>query len=209
MTMPRLRVLIVEDDPADAKLIALELHRSGFDADCDRVDSVLALRAALAQPGWDLILTDHRMPALSVPAVLQQLKEHQVHAPCVLVSGTASEETARASIKLGMADFVSKNSLEELGPVVSRVLQDESVRQLHLRRPRLRLTGGHELRVVEWSGVRRSVDGETPLRPESDRKGLILDANEAIPVVVHVLGCQVHLLTATSVVYRSTLTLLG
>lgn len=202
-------MLIVDDIEADAELIAAQLTLSGFDPDYERVDSLLPLRAALAEPGWDLVLTDHSMPALSVSAVLQSMREQDVDVPCVLVSGTASEETACAAMKLGMADFVSKYNLEELGPVVSRVLGSPSTPEIRHRIPRLRLTTGHELRVIEWSTDRRWVDGETSLRPNTNRDGLILSAEEATRVRVHVLGCHVQALTASSVVYRSMLTLLG
>jgi DNA-binding NtrC family response regulator len=204
-------VLIVEDVDDDAELIALQLHRSGFNVDYDRVDSLVALRGALAQPAWDLILTDYSMPGLSVTAVLRQIREQKVKVPCLLVSGTASDETALAAMKFGMADFVSKHNLEELGPVVSRVLSQSAAQlsETRLQVPRLRLTSGDELRLVEWSTARRWVDGETSLRPDTDREGLILRAEEATPVRVHVLDCHVQTLTASSVVYRSMLSLLS
>ncbi len=209
MNGPRLRVLIVEDVQADAELIAANLIRSGFDTDYDRVDALNPLRSALARPGWDLVLTDYRMPTLTVPTVLQMMSEQRVTVPCLLVSGTASEETARASMRLGMTDFVSKHNLAELGPVVARVLKGGWTRDMRLRIPRLRLASGHELQVMEWSSERRLVDGETPLRPDSKRDGLYLQAEEATRVRVHVTGCQVHKLTAESVVYRSELTLVA
>lgn len=209
MSTTRLRVLIVEDVAEDAELIGSQLLRSGFDVDWTRVDAPSPLRAALTRPGWDLILTDYSLPTLSVSTVLQLIREQQLTVPCVLVSGTASEETARASFKLGMTDFVSKHNLSELGPVVARVLRGARRLGVSLRNPRLRLTSGHELDVVEWSRDSRVVDGETPLRPESQRDGLLLQEQEATRVRVHVLECHIQILTADSVVYRSLLAVLG
>ena len=74
-----LRVLILEDRPADAELIELELRRAGLELEWTRVDSERDFLASLSED-LDVILSDYSMPQfdalralsllLTVPAVL-------------------------------------------------------------------------------------------------------------------------------------------
>src|SRR5690242_13682005 len=102
MGSEHVNLLVVEDVEQDAELIACQLERAGFGVSCTRVDSVADLTAALEQQPWDVVFTEYTMPGLAVPKVLQLIQERQPTVPCILVSGTASEETARAAIKLGV-----------------------------------------------------------------------------------------------------------
>ena len=57
----RLRVLFLEDNPSDAKLIAHELRRAGFLLDWQRADTEESCRNCLS-PTIDLILADGSLP---------------------------------------------------------------------------------------------------------------------------------------------------
>ncbi|MFO0604297.1 MAG: response regulator, partial [Polyangiales bacterium] len=61
MTAP-VRVLMVEDSEDDAALVLRALRRGGLAPEHERVDTEPALRAALARGGWDVVLSDFRMP---------------------------------------------------------------------------------------------------------------------------------------------------
>lgn len=60
MTTP-IRVLVLEDRPADAELMVLELQRAGFEPDWKRVDTEQEYLANL-DPEVDIILSDYSMP---------------------------------------------------------------------------------------------------------------------------------------------------
>src|ERR1051325_9293817 len=83
----QLRVLLVEDSPADALLLTRTLERGGFEVTQERVDTREAMAAALDQAGWDLILADHSMPQFSAPEALQLAKERHLDLPFIIVSG--------------------------------------------------------------------------------------------------------------------------
>lgn len=124
-----LAVLIVEDSEDDALLITRELRRSGFDPLMRRVDTADAMRAALAERAWDLVLADYRMPRFSGPLALEALRESGLDIPFILVSATVGEEAAVAMMKAGAHDFVLKHSLGRLGAAVARELRDAEVRR--------------------------------------------------------------------------------
>ena len=60
---PALRVLHLEDDPADAALVAETLRSEGIACDIVNVDKRDAFEAALEQGGLDLILADYHLPS--------------------------------------------------------------------------------------------------------------------------------------------------
>jgi DNA-binding NtrC family response regulator len=65
------------------------------------------LEMALSQP-FDLIFSDIKMPEMDGIELLQQLKEKEIDAPVVMISGHGSIETAVDSIKKGAFDFIEK-----------------------------------------------------------------------------------------------------
>jgi putative nucleotidyltransferase with HDIG domain len=124
-----LRVLVVEDSPKDAELLAIELRRGGYEpAPLERVDTAEAFVAALERKGWDIILCDYSMPRFSAPAALSLAKEKNLDLPFIVVSGTVGEETAVEALRAGAHDFMTKNKLARLLPAIKRELADARVR---------------------------------------------------------------------------------
>lgn len=128
-----LRVLQVEDSPDDADLILLELRRYGFKAVSERVDTPDALARVLADREWDIVLSDHVMPQFSSERALALLKESKSDVPFVLVSGKIGEEAAVNIMRAGARDYVPKDQLTRLGPVIDRELE-EAQRHRDLKR---------------------------------------------------------------------------
>lgn len=119
----QLRVLIVEDSEDDAALLLRELRRGGHDPIYQRVDSPAAMRAALEEQAWDIVLSDHNMPRFSAPAALALLKNSGLDLPFIIVSGVLGEEAAVTAMKAGAQDYIMKGSLARLNPAVERELQ--------------------------------------------------------------------------------------
>src|SRR3712207_3916521 len=60
-----LRVLLVEDSENDALLLLRELKRGGYEPLSKRVDTAWEMEEALEKQAWDLVISDHSMPAFS------------------------------------------------------------------------------------------------------------------------------------------------
>jgi two-component system, cell cycle sensor histidine kinase and response regulator CckA len=127
-----LKVLLVEDSPADAELVLLALGRSGYEPLWERVDSAGAMEAALDAGPWDVILSDFSMPGFGAVAALEKLQEHHLDVPFVVVSGTIGEESAVAMVRAGASDYVLKDNLARLGPAVARALAEGDLRRSRL-----------------------------------------------------------------------------
>ncbi|HDQ72125.1 MAG TPA: PAS domain S-box protein [Chloroflexi bacterium] len=120
-----LNLLFLEDDVYDAELAISELERAGYTCRWERVEAREGFLAALETPDYDLILADYNLPAFDGLTALALLRERDLDIPFVLVSGVLGEETAIESLKSGATDYVLKDRLSRLGPVVKRALQEK------------------------------------------------------------------------------------
>jgi DNA-binding NtrC family response regulator len=82
----QLRVLVLEDDPAVVSLIEVALGARG--ADVVAASSLSELRS-LQNRGFDAILVDLSPISADVMLGLREIRDHWVHAPIVLITGTA------------------------------------------------------------------------------------------------------------------------
>jgi len=128
VTMPQaLKVLIAEDNPADAELLVRQLRRAGFAPEWERVDDESAYLAALDR-GPDLVLSDYEMPQFGGLRAIELLRGRGLDIPLIIVSGAIGEDTAVEAMKLGAADFLLKDRLARLGPSITHALQQARLR---------------------------------------------------------------------------------
>jgi two-component system sensor histidine kinase UhpB len=129
MGMP-LKVLLVEDSEDDALLLVRMLRRGGYDPAWERVDTAVAMEAALDGRRWDLIISDHSMPAFSSLAALGLVRSKGfVDLPFIIVSGRIGEDAAVSAMKAGAHDYLMKDNLARLNSAIERELRDAEVRR--------------------------------------------------------------------------------
>lgn len=124
-----LRVLFLEDIEDDMLLMARQLQRAGYDLETARVDTASAMERALREQQWDVIVADYSMPGFTAIDGLRILHESGLDLPFILVSGTVGEELAVAAMKAGAHDYLLKDALGRLAPVVERELREAAVRR--------------------------------------------------------------------------------
>ncbi len=109
-------------------MLLRELQRGGYEVTFERVDTPTAMKAAIAEQIWDIVICDYSMPTFSAPAALKQVKESGLDLPFIIVSGTIGEDTAVAAMKAGAHDYIIKGNLARLIPAVARELREAQVR---------------------------------------------------------------------------------
>jgi two-component system phosphate regulon sensor histidine kinase PhoR len=124
-----LRVLIIEDSENDALLLIRELRRGGFDPTFTRVDTPQAMRLALDQQMWALVICDYAMPHFNGLDALKLYQETGLDIPFVIVSGTIGEDIAVNTMRAGAHDYIMKERLSRLVPAVQRELREAQERQ--------------------------------------------------------------------------------
>ncbi|HJY88757.1 MAG TPA: PAS domain-containing protein, partial [Candidatus Acidoferrum sp.] len=146
-----LRILSIEDDPKDAKLIQDLLETEDIVCEVTRVDTQAGLLASLKQGGIDLILADYTLPSFDGLSALKLAMKACPEVPFIFVSGTLGEEIAIEALKIGATDYVLKTRLSRLVPSVLRALREASERAEHkqavenLRRSEAYLTEAQRL----------------------------------------------------------------
>ncbi len=125
----QLRVLIVEDIESDAELIELELKRAKTPVTAQRVETREDFLQALDSFTPNIILADYRLPYFSALEALDILHQKQIDIPCILVTGSQSEEIAADCIKRGADDYILKQSLIRLSTAIRHALEKREAKQ--------------------------------------------------------------------------------
>jgi PAS domain S-box-containing protein len=126
MAIP-MRVLILEDEPADAELMVHVLRQAGLEPEWRRVDMEEDYVTSL-ELAPDVILADHRLPQFDSVRALARLRERGLDVPFLIVSGVIGQDLAVGLLEQGADDFVLKDQLGRLGPAVLRALERKRLR---------------------------------------------------------------------------------
>src|SRR5664279_286725 len=105
-----LRVLMVEDSEDDALLLIRELKKGGYNPVYERVETAAAMKKALKEKQWDIILCDYVLPKFNAPSAIAVLKEANIDIPLIILSGAMGEETAIECMHLGAHDYLMKSN---------------------------------------------------------------------------------------------------
>ncbi len=120
----RINVVILEDNALDARLIRRELRKCGLDFDAHWVQGKADFLAALERAAPDIVLSDYSLPGFDGLSALALARQRFPEVPVVIVSGAIGEETAIETLKAGATDYVLKQRLNRIGPVVRRALEE-------------------------------------------------------------------------------------
>jgi signal transduction histidine kinase len=126
-----LRVLVVEDNPADIELIFRTLRTGGFDPDADVAQTAEDFSDRVEKNSYDVVLADYSLPAWNGMETVDVLRRKGLDIPVVLVSGSLGELKAVECIKGGIADYVLKDHLPRLSQAVRRALREKRLREEH------------------------------------------------------------------------------
>jgi len=99
-------ILLVEDEPNVAKGLKLVLDDEGYQVDwaANGNDALTKFRGN----GFKLVVTDLRLPDINGMEVIREIKNERPDTEVVVITGYPSEETAVASAKMGVRDYLKK-----------------------------------------------------------------------------------------------------
>jgi two-component system, cell cycle sensor histidine kinase and response regulator CckA len=119
-----LRVLHLEDNPHDRRVIQLWIKEQNIAAEFTDADNEPEFVKALEQDTFDIILSDKSLPGFDGLSALRFVREKFPHIPFVFVTGSMGEEAAIDTIKDGATDYVLKDRLSRLIPAVQRAIRE-------------------------------------------------------------------------------------
>ncbi|MDP2315798.1 MAG: response regulator [Pseudomonadota bacterium] len=115
--------LLVLDD-ARADFLLVEGHLAPHGVRAHWASDWAGIDAALASRRWDAILSDHSFPGLRFLDLLHLVQARQPDVPIILVSGSVGEDSVGDLFRQGVWDFVRKDDLVRLVPIVERSLRE-------------------------------------------------------------------------------------
>lgn len=124
-----LRVLFIEDSATDAEIILYHLKKAYYRVISNRVETAADMKMALENNTWDLIIADYHMPQFNAPDALAVLHASELDIPFIVISGTISEEAALSLMQAGVRDYLMKDRLGRLIPVIERELSEAKIRR--------------------------------------------------------------------------------
>ncbi len=174
-----LRILFVEDVPADAELAMRTLRKEGLIFAPIRVETQEEFLKALAEYRPDLVISDYSLPQFDGMQALRLALDYDAHLPFIIVTGATNEETAVDCIKAGAWDYVLKERLTRLPFAVKSAFE-------HKRTQLARMEAETALRESERH-YREIFNAANEAIVINDAGGRILDANDAM---VRMYGCS-------------------
>jgi DNA-binding NarL/FixJ family response regulator len=150
-TKKPLRILLLEDNAADAALISHELQQSGMSILVTQVDSAESFTAALKSLAPDVVLSAHSLAQFDSRAALEVLRDVRPIVPFIIITGALVAGQAGAAIRAGAEDVILKTSTRGLEASISnalaarRPLHALTVRQIQVLKL---VTEGHRTRAI-------------------------------------------------------------
>src|SRR4030067_2352153 len=124
------RVLVVDDDLAQAEMVVEFLRISGF-KNIERVVDCRTFWEALEKRDYDIVLLDYRLPDGTGLDVLDQMAKRSRQIPVIMVTGQGNERIAAQAILQGASDYLLKSGdyLITLPALIHKSIQSHKLKR--------------------------------------------------------------------------------
>jgi CheY-like chemotaxis protein len=119
---PEVRIVFIEDVPAEAALVELALQWGGLAFQMQRVETREDFLRVLAKQPPDVILSDHGLPSFDGFAALAIAHQECPQVPFLFVTNALTRDMEIDKLMPGVTDYVLKSQLHLLAPAIRRVL---------------------------------------------------------------------------------------
>lgn len=129
-----LKLLVISGSDDEAATLRRFLEKAGYQITLAIVSSRAALERILDERAFDVILCDFDSPELDGFDALKLCRQLAENVPLVVLAEVLSEARVVEAMKAGARDYVSKNDLVRLAPVIERELRETMKRRVLSRR---------------------------------------------------------------------------
>ncbi len=129
-----LRVLLIEDNPADAELIVHTMRGADPGTRVDVAASRKQFTELLASHVYDIVFADYGLSNWTGMEALRELRRLGFDTPLIIVTGTLGDERAVEWVKAGAADYVLKDGkMGRLAAAATRAIEDKRARDQSMK----------------------------------------------------------------------------
>jgi signal transduction histidine kinase len=119
----KIKILFLEDSPADYELNIVYLKKAELEPQGVRVETKGEFLERLDNETWDIILADYNLPSFNALEAYELSKARYPDIPMIIVTGFLGEDAAIACIEKGITNYILKGNLARLGPVVKQAME--------------------------------------------------------------------------------------
>ncbi len=171
------RLLCMEDDAAQARLVQKCLERAGYMVDVVG-DGTTGL-AHYAANSYAAVIVDQTMPGLSGLEVIRAMIADKPLPPTIMVTGTGNEQIAVEAMRLGVSDYLVKDLeggfVNVLPLVVGRTIQQRRT-LLEKQRMEHELAQGQKMKAIGQLAAGIAHEINTPTQYIGDNTRFLQDA---------------------------------
>lgn len=138
-----LKVVMLEDRPAQAETILRELRQAGFDPVCERVETQRQYLARL-HSNLDLVIAGCSPQLFPALEALRVLRRRDLDVPFLVVADPAEREAVVEALQHGADGCLLTDRMARLGPVVKQALRDRRLREERHRSERDRRASAYQ-----------------------------------------------------------------
>lgn len=125
----KIKILMLEDNPVDAELNAMELRKNDIKFEHEIVQNKGEFVKYLHEYKPDLILADYSLPDFNASDAMDLCQQENIDIPFIIVTGAIGEMRATQLMKDGAWDYVLKENLIKLAPAVNKVLELQETKE--------------------------------------------------------------------------------
>jgi signal transduction histidine kinase len=168
MSTDLLQILLVEDNPGDARLLHIMLREEGaYPCELTHVERCDVALQQLAKESYGLVLLDLSLPDSHGFATFDTIYAHSPHIPIIVLSGLDDESLALRAMREGAQDYLVKGQVTSL--LLARAIRYSIERKRieeALRIERASLAQRVEERTVELASAVTQLQRAAHLRNE-------------------------------------------
>ena len=133
------RLLIVEDDPGDARLVRLALAESGHPCEVEVAERVSTALERLNDSVFDLVLLDMGLPDSQGIDTVSKVHAECPNIPIVVLTGLDDENIGAHAVRIGAQEYLVKEDISSnlLKRAISYAIERKQAEEERLEREKL------------------------------------------------------------------------